>query len=65
MEILQILKFRYKKERLNFTTALRIVPGQHATAFTSTSTEVLTNLLTEGTEESRDEVLRIMFDPDE
>ena len=61
MECLQILKFIYKKDRLNFTAGLK--PIFQPTTTTS-DTGLLADLLTGGSDETTDQLLKIFGEYD-
>ena len=61
MEALQILKFIYKKDRLNFTAGLMMTPKA---SVSHTSTEVLETLFTEDPDEAIDKLLKIFGEDD-
>jgi len=56
MEALQILKFIYKKDRLNFTTGLML---KHDPPVSETSSELLATLFTEDPVEVTDKLLKV------
>lgn len=66
MEALQILKFIYKKERLNFTSGLMTNIHEqtvvHAT--TSTDDDLLAKLFTDNPIEATDKLLKVMSQDD-
>lgn len=57
MEALQILKFIYKKDRLNFTAGMTM-PGQDSTS-QDKSTDLLADLFVEDSTEATDKLLEL------
>jgi len=62
MECLQILKFIYKKDRLNFTAGFKPIPERTVT--TASDTGLLADWLTRGSDETADQLLRIFGEDD-
>jgi len=64
MEMLQIVKFIYKKERLNFTIGMQSMPDKPATMCFSSSADLLADLFTEDSEETTDKLLQAFGNED-
>ena len=62
MESLQILKFIYKKEQLNFTAGLKTV--EHEPANGGDSAQLLGELFTEDSADTTDKLLRVFGEGD-
>ena len=62
MEALQILKFIYKKDRLNFTAGYLSLPEEPGR--NTSDARLLGNLLTDNAEETTDRLLRIYGEDD-
>jgi hypothetical protein len=61
MECLQILKFIYKKDRLNFTAGLKLIPEPTTS---SSDTGILAGFLTPCSDETTDQLLKIFGEDD-